>query len=134
MGIAGTTAPCSGMEHAVSHLIEMATVKAGARPRLHGPQVGVSSVVAALLWHGVLEVLADGRPARARVPDAAAPRWRAVGLPWGRSERRNGDECWQDWRGQADAVGSGGRVGRRAAEQWPFTSGRLVISLLSPRR
>ena len=64
MGIAGTTAPCSGMEHAVSHLLEMAAFQAGDEAALHGFQVGVSTVVAALVWRRVLDEIADGRLAQ----------------------------------------------------------------------
>jgi glycerol-1-phosphate dehydrogenase [NAD(P)+] len=53
MGIAGTTAPASGMEHTVSHLIEMAINKRGLDAALHGAQVGVSTIVSALLWDKV---------------------------------------------------------------------------------
>lgn len=53
MGVAGTTAPASGMEHTVSHLIEMAMNKRGLDAALHGAQVGVSTIVSALLWDKV---------------------------------------------------------------------------------
>lgn len=54
MGVAGTTAPASGMEHTVSHLIEMAMNKRGLDAALHGAQVGVSTIVSALLWEKVV--------------------------------------------------------------------------------
>jgi glycerol-1-phosphate dehydrogenase [NAD(P)+] len=53
MGVAGTTAPASGMEHTVSHLIEMALNKRGLDAALHGAQVGVSTILSALLWDKV---------------------------------------------------------------------------------
>src|SRR6202795_4671437 len=53
MGISGTTAPASGMEHTVSHLIEMAMNKRGLDAALHGAQVGVSTIVSAVLWDKV---------------------------------------------------------------------------------
>jgi glycerol-1-phosphate dehydrogenase [NAD(P)+] len=53
MGIAGTTAPASGMEHTVSHLIEMAMNKRGLDSAFHGAQVGASTIVSALLWDKV---------------------------------------------------------------------------------
>jgi glycerol-1-phosphate dehydrogenase [NAD(P)+] len=74
MGVAGSTAPASGMEHAVSHLLEMAATAAG-RPggaglggapppdppgNLHGTQVGVAAVVAARTWALVLARIEDG--------------------------------------------------------------------------
>lgn len=53
MGVAGTTAPASGMEHTVSHLVEMAMNKRGLDAALHGALVGVSTIVSALLWEKV---------------------------------------------------------------------------------
>ena len=68
MGVAGTTAPASGMEHTVSHLIEMAMNNRGLDAALHGAQVGVSTIVSALLWDKVLPHLRS--PARLAFPTA----------------------------------------------------------------
>jgi glycerol-1-phosphate dehydrogenase [NAD(P)+] len=77
MGVTGSTAPASGMEHAVSHLLEMAaTAGGGTSPsgqNLHGEQVGVASIVAAATWARVREVIAGGALGRApRLPDPDA--------------------------------------------------------------
>ncbi|HXP19561.1 MAG TPA: iron-containing alcohol dehydrogenase [Streptosporangiaceae bacterium] len=72
MGVAGSTAPASGMEHAISHLLEMAATAAdlGGAANLHGTTVGVASVVAAATWAHVRQRIADGALARpARLPD-----------------------------------------------------------------
>ena len=51
MGVAGRTAPGSGMEHTVSHLLEMAE-RPGVEAPLHGAKVGALSVLASImgLW------------------------------------------------------------------------------------
>lgn len=73
MGVTGSTAPASGMEHAVSHLLEMAATATGgtsARASLHGEQVGVASIVAAATWAYVRERIAAGGLGRAaKLPD-----------------------------------------------------------------
>ncbi len=96
MGVAGSTAPASGMEHAISHLLEMAAGAPGAgrggpggpgtrgvpgRPSLpgnaHGELVGVASVIAAATWEHLLRRIAAGalgRPARLPEPGLAAER------------------------------------------------------------
>ena len=66
MGLAGRTAPCSGFEHTVSHLLEMA----GAKP-LHGAAVGSLSVLAAMLWARVRTVANTGGLRALRFPTAA---------------------------------------------------------------
>lgn len=60
MGAAGRTAPSSGLEHTISHLLEMRADANGERSASHGSQVGVASVVAALAWRRVNERLAEG--------------------------------------------------------------------------
>ena len=57
MGVAGTTAPASGMEHTVSHLVEMAMNRQGRDSAFHGAQVGVTTVVASALWSRVRKLL-----------------------------------------------------------------------------
>jgi glycerol-1-phosphate dehydrogenase [NAD(P)+] len=72
MGVAGATAPASGMEHAISHLLEMSADARGEPASFHGTQVGVASVVAALTWARVRDRVAAGaldRPARLPDPD-----------------------------------------------------------------
>jgi glycerol-1-phosphate dehydrogenase [NAD(P)+] len=79
MGVTGSTAPASGMEHAVSHLLEMAATATGGTggtstpdrgPSLHGEQVGVACIVAAATWAHVRErIAAGGLGQAARLPD-----------------------------------------------------------------
>ncbi len=96
--VAGTTAPCSGFEHTVSHLLELA----GATP-LHGAGVGALSVLAAMLWERVRTVARAGGLRALRFPTAAEiePRVRAAfaGLdPSGAA----GDECWRAYAVKLD--------------------------------
>jgi glycerol-1-phosphate dehydrogenase [NAD(P)+] len=67
MGAAGTTAPSSGAEHTISHLIEMAGNRLGRPSAFHGAQVGASTVLAALVWQRVRGLLTSG-PVRLRFP------------------------------------------------------------------
>jgi len=80
MGSAGRTAPSSGMEHTISHLLEMHADAVGVSSASHGSQVGVASVFAALAWQRFLRRLAEGSvtideqnvPTRRRVLEAFA--------------------------------------------------------------
>jgi glycerol-1-phosphate dehydrogenase [NAD(P)+] len=75
MGVAGSTAPASGMEHAVSHLLEMASDARGEPGSFHGMQVGLSSIIAAAAWQHVRDRIAgQGLDRRAFVPDPDAAR------------------------------------------------------------
>jgi glycerol-1-phosphate dehydrogenase [NAD(P)+] len=120
MGVAGTTAPCSGMEHAVSHLLEMAAVQAGDEAALHGLQVGVSSIVAALLWQRVLGEIADGGLSRLSVPEAAESE-RAVRAAFADVDPSGemAAECWRDYERKLARWAQAGERVERASEQWP---------------
>ena len=50
MGIVGSTAPASGSEHAVSHLLEMALSRLQGPTAAHGMQVTVATRLAVRVW------------------------------------------------------------------------------------
>jgi glycerol-1-phosphate dehydrogenase [NAD(P)+] len=60
MGLAGTTAPASGAEHTVSHLLEMSAARQGRRSAYHGAQVGVAAVLTAIVWRHVRQRVQAG--------------------------------------------------------------------------
>lgn len=60
MGVAGRTAPSSGTEHVISHLLEMRAGSVNAPSASHGATVGVTSVAAILLWQRIREHLRQG--------------------------------------------------------------------------
>ena len=115
MGVAGRTAPLSGTEHLLSHLLDMAAERGGRPLAFHGAQVGVASVVAATIWQDTLDafdpsVLHEDRSFPA--PDAVEPLVRAAFEaldPSGAMAR----ECWSDvarklerWHDQRPAIES----------------------------
>lgn len=98
MGVSGRTAPLSGTEHLLSHLLDMAAGAASRPLALHGAQVGVASVLAATVWHDTLErfdpavLLAD---AAFPDPTSVEARVHAAFDPVDPSGRMAG-ECWTD--------------------------------------
>jgi glycerol-1-phosphate dehydrogenase [NAD(P)+] len=98
LGVAGSTAPLSGMEHLLSHLLDMRAEQEGRPLALHGAQVGLTSVIAASIWS---RFIADFDPALVEIqacyPDYAE--FEACTLstfadldPAGAL----GSECWRD--------------------------------------
>jgi glycerol-1-phosphate dehydrogenase [NAD(P)+] len=136
MGAAGRTAPSSGMEHTVSHLLEMA---AQGRNALHGAQVGVATVIAALTWRHVRRRIArDGL--RLRFPDAAEMRGRVRAAfdpvdPSGAMSR----ECmadydakltrWHERRGALQGLPTAWRHHEQALDRLLVEPARLVDAL-----
>ncbi|MFM6975097.1 MAG: iron-containing alcohol dehydrogenase, partial [Agromyces sp.] len=100
-GIAGSTACLSGMEHLVSHMLDMNAAANHHEIGLHGAQVGVASVVGAITWEYLLEQIRAGRP-------VAAPRVRteaevlAVFADLDPSGNL-GAECWRDYSAKLTA-------------------------------
>jgi glycerol-1-phosphate dehydrogenase [NAD(P)+] len=98
MGLAGTTAPASGVEHTVSHLLEMAAARQGRRSAYHGAQVGVAAVLAALVWRHVRRrVRAGTRIMRCPSEDEVRP---AVLRAFGSLDPSGAmaDECWREYQ------------------------------------
>jgi glycerol-1-phosphate dehydrogenase [NAD(P)+] len=119
MGVAGSTAPASGMEHAVSHLLEMAATARGEPGSFHGTQVGVASVVAARTWAHVLGRIADGglgRPAARPDPDDVSGR---IGRAFAAIDPSGAmaAECLADYAKKLRRLGSDPLAALRAS--WP---------------
>jgi glycerol-1-phosphate dehydrogenase [NAD(P)+] len=98
MGVAGRTAPLSGTEHLLSHLLDMAAERQGRALAFHGSQVGVASVLAATIWNDTLtgfdpaRLRADGAYPSADVVERDVRTTFAALDPGGRMA----DECWRD--------------------------------------
>jgi glycerol-1-phosphate dehydrogenase [NAD(P)+] len=92
MGIVGSTAPASGTEHAVSHLLEMARSRDGLLAAAHGMQVTVATRLAVRVWQLVGATIRSG-DAKVRVPDETTAH-DAVARAFAEFDPRTADECW----------------------------------------
>ena len=92
MGIVGSTAPASGSEHAVSHLLEMALSQREGPAAPHGMQVTVATRLALRVWQLVDDTISSKR-AQVRVPDESASR-DAVALAFAELGAKTVEECW----------------------------------------
>ena len=99
-GVGGTTASLSGMEHLISHMLDIHGAQTGAPTGLHGAQVGVASVISAAAWELFCERMATKSPDPGQLfkdVDAWEERVKAgfSGLdPTGRL----GGQCWTHYR------------------------------------
>lgn len=115
MGVCGQTAPFSGTEHAISHLLDMAGSEG-----LHGAQVGVAAVVAACLWQVAIERLADTSdqaPTLAEMEIAVRAAFEHLGSA-------TAEECWTEYRRKFD------RWRSRPASSWQADLRVAVAPLL----
>jgi len=98
MGVAGQTSPSSGMEHTVSHLLDMAGAARERGNAHHGAQVGVATVVVALLWRRMRRLLADGSLGPMRLPSAGeAEVGVRAAFAWMDADGATATECWTDY-------------------------------------
>jgi glycerol-1-phosphate dehydrogenase [NAD(P)+] len=98
MGIAGRTAPSSGAEHTISHLLEM-RAHADRRPSAsHGSQVGVASVLAGAVWQLLRDHLAAGG-VKVEQLDERMQRQRVLAAFGGLDPGGvTAEECWASYR------------------------------------
>jgi glycerol-1-phosphate dehydrogenase [NAD(P)+] len=132
MGVAGHTAPGSGMEHTVSHLLEMTE---GEDATLHGAKVGVLSAFAACLWKVVREAAADGGLATLRFPDEAEMEVRvteafAPADPSGSMAA----ECWSDYCRKLARWNAARPRLETLADRWPWFDADVGRQLPPPHR
>ena len=135
-GVGGTSASLSGMEHLISHMLDIHGAETGAPTGLHGAQVGVASVISAAAWEYFCERMAktpldpgklfqDVDACEGRVKAAFSsldPTGRVGGQCWThyrqklvkwRDNRAAVDTFFRDWnaiRDQHDALGLGSRA------------------------
>jgi glycerol-1-phosphate dehydrogenase [NAD(P)+] len=136
LGVAGSTAPYSGTEHLVSHLLDMSAVQLDRPFAFHGAQVSVATVPVAAAWE---ELISGLDPKEVNVddcfpkPEAVEPVVReafAVIDPSGEV----GEECWNNysqklehWRGCRPQL-------ERFLENWPQYRDELSEMVVSPER
>ena len=114
MGVAGSTAPSSGMEHMISHLLEMAAGARGEASSYHGTQVGVATLVAAATWAHVRRAIdggALGRPAVLPDPDQARDRITAAFKDLDDTGAMAA-ECFADYSKKLQALAAGDPLAR----------------------
>jgi glycerol-1-phosphate dehydrogenase [NAD(P)+] len=134
MGVAGSTSPGSGMEHTVSHLLEMAELPGVPAP-LHGAKVGALSVLAAMLWERVRSVARGGGLRALRFPSAAEmePRVLAAFAPLDPTGAM-GSECWSDYEVKLERWNASRDELVTLWQRWPEFDAELDGLLASPER
>jgi len=132
MGVAGRTAPGSGMEHTASHLLEMTEARDAT---LHGAKVGVLSALAAGLWEVVREAAANGALAALRFPDEAEMEER-VTTAFGAADPSGAmaAECWSDYRRKLARWNAARPYLETLGDRWPWFDADVNRLLAPPER
>jgi glycerol-1-phosphate dehydrogenase [NAD(P)+] len=136
LGVAGSTAPYSGTEHLVSHLLDMSAVQFDRPFAFHGAQVSVATVPVAAAW----EALIGGLNPREVNVDDCFPEPEAMesvvreALAEIDPSGEVGEECWNNysqkleyWRGCRPQL-------EGLLENWPRYRDELSEMVVSPER
>jgi glycerol-1-phosphate dehydrogenase [NAD(P)+] len=134
LGVAGKTAPLSGTEHLVSHLIDMSAEQSGLPFAFHGAQVAVAAIPVAAAWEDFLATfdpsaldadrLFPGEPEMEPIVRRAFARIDPSG--------RVGEECWSDYRGKLLLWQRSRPRVERFLGDWPEHRARLREMVLPP--
>jgi glycerol-1-phosphate dehydrogenase [NAD(P)+] len=137
MGVAGQTSPSSGMEHTVSHLLDMANSARQRGNAHHGAQVGVATVVVAILWRKLREKLGKGTLDSLVLPSAdEAEQLVRAAFTWMDAAGATASECWTDYSKKLEHLRSTDaptRI-RTAMTQWSGHDAVLGELLETPER
>ncbi len=125
MGIAGSTAPASGTEHAVSHLLEMERGRQGRPAAAHGMQVTVATRLALRVWELVDSTIRSA-PVQIRVPEETAGR-DAVVRAFAEFDDQTVDECWMAYSAKRNWLLAHQSVVEALVFEWDAFAGSLTL-------
>lgn len=137
MGVAGQTSPSSGMEHVVSHMLDMAKGARHESTAFHGEQVGIATVVATVVWARMAERIEAGKLREFKILDDAEAKSRIdAAFGWMDEDGSTARECWNDYSKKIAHLRS---IDANAAvakfqEQWSAHKAQLDAMLIAPHR
>lgn len=134
LGVAGKTAPISGTEHIVSHLLDMDAEQAVRPLAFHGAQVGVAAIVVALAWAETLETFdpaAVNLDATNPEPAIVEGQVRAAFGPLDPTGAV-ADECWRDVSRKLERWQAARPAFERFLADWPRHRAALRDLVIDP--
>ena len=131
-GVAGSTACLSGVEHLISHMLDMYSASHDLEIGLHGAQVGVGSVVAAAAWEYLLERLAADTGELTFPDDDALESQVSAAFSWCDPSGEKSAECWSDYRQKLVLWRSAQAKLSGSSDQWRAAIGSLSKSVPTP--
>lgn len=135
-GVAGTTACLSGVEHLISHMLDISNAANGRPTGLHGAQVGVGSVVAAAAWELLFARMdaASTVPGPELTPPDPAAAEQLVRAQFGPLDPTGAlaEECWRDYHHKLGSWTRNRLVVLRVLSRWELHRQELRSLVRTP--
>lgn len=128
-GVSDTTACLSGVEHVISHMLDLHHAAHHQPIGLHGAQVGVASLVATRLWREAIETDLI-RPELLKKPDMARIE-NMIGKAFGHLGEGITQECWRDAQAKHKLVENNWERFERLTSEWASHAGEFA-KLVTP--
>jgi glycerol-1-phosphate dehydrogenase [NAD(P)+] len=132
MGVAGRTAPSSGSEHLISHVLEMHGDAHGQPSASHGSQVGAASVLAGLIWSRLRQHL-RGADAKVQASNVASREQVLRAFADLDATGATAEECWRGYERKATWIHLHLDDIRRVVRNWAEHDEVLERLLRPPR-
>jgi glycerol-1-phosphate dehydrogenase [NAD(P)+] len=132
-GVADTTACLSGIEHLISHMLDMYQGAHHLPVGQHGAQVGVGSVYAASIWDFIFLKLSSGAiaPKKDLDIDALKAKVFTTFQPLDQSESL-AQECWKDYEKKIQYWISNFAAIEKVLQDWQAHAGELRTLIKTP--
>lgn len=132
-GVADTTACLSGIEHLISHMLDMHQGAHNLPIGQHGAQVGVGSVYAASIWELIFLKFSTGPITFSTLPDKSALKEKLYAtFQLLDSSGSLADECWKDYEKKIDFWISNFSTIENILKDWNTHSKELRTLIKSP--
>ena len=120
-GVGGTSASLSGMEHLISHMLDIHSAETGDATGLHGAQVGVASVISAAAWEVFCERMTEAPldPSRLFGDDGAWEDRVKAAFAELDGSGRVGAQCWTHYRQKLMTWGDNRHAVAAFLKDWP---------------
>lgn len=128
-GVSDTTACLSGVEHVISHMLDLHHAAHHQPIGLHGAQVGVASLVATRLWREAIDTNLI-RPELLKKPDMSRIE-SMIGKAFGHLGEAITQECWRDAQAKHKLVTNNWERFERLTAEWATHAGEFA-KLVTP--
>lgn len=132
--LAHTSAPFSGFEHSISHLLDMMVARSGQKPILHGTQVVLLTVLTTLAFRQFMDEFDPSRVNLAACFPARAEMQTRIQRAFASLDPSRGiaNECWSEYQKKLDAWNAQRGIFEAFLNEWDLIRAQLQTIVRPP--